>query len=562
MLLVWTSCTKFLDKEPVDIITEKLILTEKAAFTAHTAYLYSQIPFDFPDYGFGSGFLSYYTGEVVERQGGASVNMEYKFNSWGSSYKLLRALNILIEKVPSATVFATEKERTESLGELRFIRAYVYFSLVQRYGGVPLITNSMELPESGDISELYRARDKAADVYNFVETEMTEAINMMSVDPNKYRLNKWSGLAFKSRAMLHAAAIATYDAIQLDGLIGIPQSEAEHYWESARDAAKLLIETGPYVLYNVDANKVTNYHNLFFDESEANNERIFDIGYLYPVKGHSFDKSMAPNSHRSSQGNQGHFCPTYEMAESYEYINNADGTLKLNNPDLSPIEYANPADLFKDKDPRFLSSILFPGSPWMGTTLEIYGSKIQDGKEIGGTGADGLGQAESSSTGLYLSKWSDFNLPRPLATGSSDVDRQIIRYAEVLLNYAEAQLELGNEPEARIYINLIRERAGLQPLIGPITMNDYRHERKIELAYEGNLYWDLIRWRIFANVMNNTDTYGLWPVYNVDKNVYIFRKTKLTSIKYTRTFSTNLYYSKLDNGVIASNPLLVENPGW
>jgi hypothetical protein len=562
VLLLWSACTEFLNKEPVDMLTENLIYSDKAAYKANIAYLYTQIPFDFVKYEFNLGFLSYYTGEMVERQGGATTNMNYGFNSWSKSYKLIRALNLMIEKTPSATVFVTDKEKTVALGELRFMRAYIYFSLVQRYGGVPLVLKASGLPESGDVSELYLPRNKAADIYTFIETEMTETIGMMSVTADKYRFNKWSGLALKTQAMLHAAAIATYDAIQLNGLIGIPNSEAKHYWESARDAAKLLIDTGPYVLYDVDANKITNYHNLFFDETAANKERIFDVGYIYPLNGHTFDQYMAPFSLRASTGNCGHFCPTYEMAESYEYTNNSNGTLKINNPDGTPIEYTDPADLFKNKDPRFFATILFPGAYFRGKTLEIYGSMIKNGVEVAGSGVDGLTSTESSSTAFYLSKWADPNPPRPVATGSSDVDRQIIRYAEVILNYAEAQLELGNEPEARKYINMIRVRAGLQPLIGPVTMNDYKHERKIELAFENHLYWDYKRWRIFTTVMNNTDTYGLWPVYNVDKKVYIFRKTKLTSTKYTRTFSAYLYYSKLDAGLIASNPLLVENPGW
>lgn len=250
------------------------------------------------------------------------------------------------------------------------------------------------------------------------------------------------------------------------------------------------------------------------------------------------------------------------MVESYEYTNDAVGTLKLNNPDGSPIEYTNPADLFINKDPRFFASVIFPGSPWMGSTLKIYGNVIQDGVEIGGTGTDGLAQPEATATGFYLSKWADPAPPRPIAYGSSDVDQMVMRYAEVLLNYAEAQLELGNEPEARIYINLIRERAGLPALTVPVTIDEYRHERKIELAYEGNRYWDLKRWRIFDEVIYNTDTYALWPVYNSDANVYILRKQKLPGDKYTRTFGPKLYYGKLEGGVIAANPLLIENPGY
>ncbi len=558
-LSVWSSCTKFLDKQPVDVLTENSLLTDKAAFTAHMAYLYDQMPFE----NFSKWiWLSYYTDEMVNCKQDANTSQEFSFNSWKSGYTLIRALNNLIEKIPSATAFSSETEKNQALGEVRFMRAYVYFSLVQRYGGVPLVKKVSQLPASGDPSGLYQARDKAVDIYNFVESEMDAAIGLMSTDPTVYQFNKWSGLAYKARAMLHAASIAKYDQVQLNGLIGIPAEQASHFFESARDAAKLLIETGPYALYNKDANKITNYHNLFFDKSSANKERILVDAFIYPIKGNRFDLFTAPFSHRGGQGYGGRFDPTFDMVESYEYTDNANGALKLTNPDGSPKEYANPADLFNNKDPRFFASVIFPGSPWAGTTLKIYGNVIKDGKEIGGTGADGLAQPESSSTSFYLTKWADPVPPRPIAYGSSDVDRMMMRYAEVILNYAEAQLELGNEPEARKYVNMIRDRAGLQPLSGPLTMDAYRHERKIELAYEGNRYWDLKRWRIFDKINYNTDTYALWPVYNSDKNVYLFRKQKLPSDKYTRTFDPKLYYGKLEGGVIASNPLLVENPGY
>src|SRR5690606_2638862 len=113
-------------------------------------------------------------------------------------------------------------------------------------------TEVLSLPESGDPKELYAPRDKESDVFKFIEAEMTEAIGMMSDVSTEFRLNKWSALAFKSRAMIHAASIATYGEVQLDGIIGIPQDEATHYWESAREAAKQVMDSGIYELYNYD----------------------------------------------------------------------------------------------------------------------------------------------------------------------------------------------------------------------------------------------------------------------------------------------------------------------
>lgn len=557
LVLVGSGCNnELLEKEPNDLLKEQMILEDPAAFNTHMAYLYSQMPFD--DF---NPWYSRSTDEMVNATQDQNASVNVNLDWWNTGYSLIRALNNMIEKLPNATVFTGDKQK-QVLAELKFMRAFCYFSLAQRYGGVPLITEVQSFPASGDVSELRKPRIKEAELYRFIEKEMTEAIAAMADAGNEFRLHKWSALAFKSRAMLHAAAIATYGQVQLDGLVGIPASEATHYWEAGRDAAKQVMESGKYELYNKEADKVTNYRKVFFDESPSNKERIFVKAYVWPDRGHSFDRESAPFNHRSGEGYGGRYCPLFDMVESYEYVTNRNGALKLNNADGTPIEYANPANLFAGKDPRFFASVLFPGSPWKGTTLQIYAKVIEAGVEKPGNGVDGITQPEATSTGFYLAKWADPNPPRPINGSSSEVDRMSIRYAEVLLNYAEVQLELNNEPEARQYVNMIRQRAGLPELTSAITMEDYRHERKIELAYEGNRYWDMKRWRIYDKVLSNSDAYALWPIFNKDTKGYRFRKQKLPTDKFTRTFTPNLYYYVIGGGQINANPLLVQNPGY
>jgi hypothetical protein len=136
----------------------------------------------------------------------------------------------------------------------------------------------------------------------------------------------------------------------------------------------------------------------------------------------------------------------------------------------------------------------------------------------------------------------------------------LIRYGEVILNYAEAQMELGQTAIALTNVNLIRTRAGI-PVLTSLTMDDLRHERKIELAYEGNYNWDLKRWRIYHTLFLNTPTYFLSPINNKDLNVFTFTKEKLPDNKYTRTFDNKFYYYIIPAATIAANPLLVQNPG-
>ncbi|MDX9812114.1 MAG: RagB/SusD family nutrient uptake outer membrane protein [Bacteroidales bacterium] len=567
LLSAFSGCSKdYLETEPVDIITEDIILSDKPAFMAHLAYLYNNMAFERINYWMDYNtdilvncFSGQTTSALDDAQTFTSNTQEYNF--WETAYVQIRNLNNIIAKFPESTAFQ-EPEKSQVLGELKFLRAYTYFRLVRGYGGVPLITEVMEMPASGDPSELARPRDSEEDVWEYIDNEMTEAIGMMSSKKDDFRINKWSGLAFKSRAMLHAASIAKYSEIQLDGILGIPASKADYYFESARDAAWDVIESGQYELYNKDEDKAANYRKMIFDESAANRERIFVTAYYWPLKTHPFDRNSAPYNHRSAEGYGSYFNVTLDMVESYEYVDNRDGSLKLYDEEDNQIVYNNAEDLFIGKDPRFFASVNYPGAPWKGIKLQVWGNIIEGGVEKDGYGPDGISPPEATSTGFCLSKWADPNPPRPINGSSSEVDRICIRYAEVLLNYAEAQFELENEPEARTYVNMIRNRAGIMELTDPITMEDIVHERKVELAFEDHRYWDTKRWRTLHIIMDNSDTYGLWPILNKDNNTFVFRPFVLNVNKFRRTYYPHMYYYKIAQNIIESNRLLIQNPGY
>jgi hypothetical protein len=249
------------------------------------------------------------------------------------------------------------------------------------------------------------------------------------------------------------------------------------------------------------------------------------------------------------------------MVDQYEFINNRDGKLKMKDASGKYIVYDKAIDVFKDKDPRFFATVLAPGSPWKGTLLEVYGNKYIDGKEASGSGSSGIGPPEATSTGFCMAKWSDPNPPRPISGNSSEVDKQCIRYAEVLLNYAEAQMELANEPEARKYINQVRNRAGIQELTA-VTMDDVRRERYVELAFEDNCYWDWKRWRIFHTKMFSTPTRGLWPMLDPSNNKFVFKEFNLAANLFTRTYQPHRYYFSIPGGILNANLQLVQNPGY
>jgi len=560
-----SGCKDYLDTEPVNMLSTEMVLSNKSAFEAHLAVIYTKMYFER-----FSVYLDMNTTQLVNCVSGQNAtldagstftdNPQEITDVWARCYSVLRDVNILIKEWPKQTAFkGTEADNV--LGELRFLRAYTYFKLVRGYGGVPIVTEPMVIPASGDVTELQQPRAKEVDVWNFIQTEMTEAINLMSATNNPYRINKWSGLALKSRAMMYAGSVARYSQIQLDGILGIPPAEANRFFQYASDAAKTLITTGPYKLYNLNADKAANYHQLFFDESSNNLERILTTSYYWPLKTSPVDRNTAPYAHRSSEGYGSYVCVTLDMIDQFEYTDNRNGSLKMKDATNKYIVYNKAIDIFAKKDPRFFATVLAPGSPWKGTILYVYGSKLVNGAETTGQGSSGIGPPEATSTGFCMAKWSDPNPPRPIAGNSSEVDKFCIRYAEVLLDYAEAQLQLVNEPEARIYINQVRDRAGL-PALTTVTMDDLRRERYVELAFEDNCYWDWKRWRIAHVNMTARNTRGLWPIFDEVNNKYVFKEFNLAANLFQKTYYPHMYYFKIAQTILDANLALVQNPGY
>jgi starch-binding outer membrane protein, SusD/RagB family len=565
LLLLSSGCKDAfnLDTEPVNMLTEQMILSNANALEAHLAVIYAKMRFER-----FSVYLDMNTTQLVNCVSGQNNQVDagstftdnpQEFNIWADCYSVIRDLNVIIKLWPDATAF-TGAAKDNILGELKFLRAYAYFKLVRGYGGVPIVTEPMEIP-SGDVTELHQPRAKEADVWKFVKDEMDAAIALLSGTGTEYRINKWSALAFKSRAMMYAGSVARYSQIQLDGVLGLPAAEAQVYFAAARDAAKQVIDNGPYALYNLHADKAYNYHRMIFDETSSNKERIFVTAYYWPLKTSPVDRNTAPYNHRSAQGYGSYVCVTLDAVETYEYVDNRNGALRIKDGSGNTIVYDRAIDLFAGKDPRFFAAVLGPGSPWKGTILQVYGNKIVNGAEVPGQGPDGIGQPEATSTGFMMAKWSDPNPPRPIAGNSSEVDKQCIRYAEVLLNYAEAQMELTNEPEARIYINHVRDRAGL-PALDVVTMADIRRERYVELAFEDNCYWDWKRWRITHTELYARDTRGLWPMWDETNNKFLFKEWKLAANLFQRTYDPHRYYFSISNSILEANLQLVQNPGY
>jgi hypothetical protein len=569
-----------LDILPLNILTSDQIFQSEAGIEAYMAALYDQLPVeDFRFRGWGQDLANYtdesVTNSSVERVG---IPNGTQLSWWG--YANIRNVNDLIEKLPTANL--SDSEKRSLLGEAMFIRAFYYFGLVKRYGGVPII-KEVQNYTGNNIAELQVPRNTEEEVWNFIAADLDEAASVLPETNVSGRATKYVALALKSRAMLYAASVAKYGAVMLNGLVGIPSSEANKYWQASYDAAESVINSGHHSLYRKNPDKELNFKELFLDTD--NPEAIFSVYYKYPDKTHRYDQANLPFGIRAPTGYSSGIGPYLELVEQFEYVDGTPGTLKLKNPDGSPIYYSNPTDLFLNKDPRCLATVIVPFAKYRGTVIDVQagiydqGVKWEAGDEtslynltthqpdntngtlrIVGVNGFGSGSTEKTQTGFYIRKYLNYNMEQSRAA-YSDQAWIVLRYAEVILNYAEAAVELNKISDAKWATNEIRDRAGIKPLDdAEVTIERVRHERLVELAFENHRWWDYRRWRISDKVINNARFTALKPYYDVQADAYRF-ETALAG-RWPKTFEAKAYYERIDPGEIAKNPNLMQNPNY
>lgn len=590
--LLFTSCLDdFLTREPQTLISEANVWGDggdRTAIMALLANYYDNIPFE---HGTAQRswehFLAHFCDEAMSGYSWMNVytpTMTDALNTTytGWDYNRIRDINDFLERIVDTDI----EDKDRFVAEAYFIRAFHYFNLAKRYGGVPIIVHTQAYdPDNFDELKVPRSTEEA--VWNRVAQDADSSIarfnRCRAEAAEAYRVNKYAAFALKSRAMLYAATVAKYGSVQIRGLVGVPAEKAESFFRLSLAASDSIIRSGKYELYDTDDNttagKADNFQKLFLDKTM--HKEAIALKYFQGPKFESFDYLNAAPSYRVNWGSN--INPTLELVEAFEYRDGSPGKLAVYN--AGDLTYDKPEDLFYanahngnvDKDPRFFATVLHPGSPWQGSTVEIrMGILDAGGKEITATsisqprpdgkgtiaGKDGMILSDATETGFYIKKFMD--PVNKLDQLQSETPQLAMRYGEVLLNYAEAAVELGVEQaKALECINKIRKRAGIKEKI-TLTLDDVRHERRVELAFENHRFYDLKRWRIAATNneaaggMNNTKYHGLFPWLDTRTEKYIF-KTGFATRQKAKTFLERDYYLKIPG--IDSNEKLVQNPG-
>lgn len=480
-----SSCSNFLDTVPTDRISDKVVWKDSKTVTLYVNSFYKYIH-DWGNFGSqqSSGNLtegltetlkygSYVTGD---RYGSANILafQPERFDpnggflgAWGAAYTGIRRVNEFLVSLEKYSELSTQDNLLFE-GQARFFRAFLYFQLAKRHGGVILYTD-MNLVKDKNKSPASDTWDLIASDLDFAASNLPKSWD----NKNKERVTKGAAFALKSRAMLYAER-----------------------WKLAKDAADSVLRLNKYQLMD-------NYADSW---KGANSESILEYNYLATAGGpnHDFDKYYAPFAEMPNLG--GAAAPTQEMVESYE--NKLGHQVNWSPWHVDKGTTTRPP--YDELEPRFHATIIYNGSIWKGKTME---------NSVDGTNGRYMDYTEHprsegrTTTGYYLRKLLDESNVT-LDTRNSTQSWVELRLAEIYLNRAEASYRLGDIGTAVEDINTIRQRPGVglppkQGLTGEPLMEAIRQERKIELAYEGHLYWDMRRWKLAHIDYNGFRTHGM-----------------------------------------------------
>lgn len=453
-------------------------------------------------------------------------------DQWGSMYSGIRAVNLFLNEVKGHTfedykytdTYADEMKQFNNYPhEARFLRAFFYLELIERYGNVPLITKVLSEDEANAVSP-----SSYDDIIRYIVAECDEIIPLLPVTYVGFASAQETGRATRGAAMALKARTLLYAASPLHN----PQGTVQR-WADAAKAARDIMNTATYTLeanYNNFLNNIAS-KELILERREGNQNY--------------FEKANFPVGFEG--GNTGN-CPTQNLVDAYEMKANG---LSITDPNSG----YNPLIPYTGRDPRLDLTILYNASTFKSKPLEIWAG-----------GANGYPKTNASKTGYYLKKYLIESVSlEPNSVSSKQHTWVLFRYGEVLLNYAESMNEAYGPENASTLgmtalqaVNQIRTRAKMPAFPTGLTKDQFRaklrNERRVELAFEDQRFWDIRRWKIGDTTR---DIYGMEITRNAD-GTFKYSKKLLERRVYMEKM--NLYPIPLSE--LYKNSKLQQNTGW
>lgn len=439
-------------------------------------------------------------------------------NQWKNMYANIRKCNLFMEKVPASNFPAATKK--VMLAQARFLRVYFYKQLIDLHGGVPLITKVLR-NNPGDT--ILFARNSYADCVAFIQAQSQLAADSLPAvwtGKDKGRATRGAALAIKGEEELYAGK-----------------------WADAVATNKKIIDEIPTNGYGL----FQDYAGLFYQSNENNKEVIFDIQYAPILRYRNIDQYWGVPMVAKGAG-WGAVDPTQNLVDCYEFTDGkteAEGSSQF-----------IPGQPYRNRDKRFYASIIYDGSIWRGSAIYTRLGIPNNANQINVTGITG----NAGRTGYFTKKQLDSTIFSTAVT-QAGLNYIVFRHAEVLLNYAEAKNELSG-PDASVYsaVNQIRARAGQPNLPEGLDQNGMRErirrERRIELAFEGKYFYDIMRWRTAEQIFSKP-IIGM-KITGTGSNLTYTRITVRT-VKFNPQRD---YLQPIPQYALDQNKLLEQNPNY
>lgn len=592
----FTACDNWVgDTEPTDFLTTEQVWNDQTLIDGVLAELYNDVAtngnmdndvnYSLIDDFMWCGLMNDDVEAARNRMVAYSYD-EFRYYDYAYIYKCNQAIESL------ATVSQLQ-DNVKALytAEFRFLRAYAYFQMCIRMGGVPLVTETQSYTPGMDITELQTPRASEADTYKFVYDECMDIEATLAQNnnvTNKSRANQWAALALASRSMLYAGSIAKYNipavrSAEQPGVVGMETGEEPNYYYdlSLKASERIINEFANNTLQGIDTPSSDNFYNAIC--SKSNNTEVLWTKDYNASKFHTFSFANIAQSMNEDNGNGSDLCPTLQLVETYGKLADRD----VNN---DYIVYNTRGEIFDPiQDVRLKGTCLVPDQEFKGATLDVQAgvalyengnyrlvdgadpdSKYDDGKTF--VGKDGpVSRATYTNTGFNLRKFVDETAGSSARGQGSYIWYVYFRMGEIYLNAAEAAMELGQTSTALEYVNKVRQRAGLGAnswSASDLTIDNMLNERRRELALEDHRLWDMKRLRrahLVWNGVQSTTTmlYALYPyriVGGPNDGKYIYERKIAPRFTMPRNFRMGNYYTAFEQDVLDKNPKLVQNP--
>jgi hypothetical protein len=552
-----------LDIAPQDRIAESAVWNDEKLIDAYQTELYNAIP-----HGFYIHMYSKYTDEAFNNAPccGADIFKRNTFNAdnissvsggdfwggymyyWNQGYTYVRKINVFLQKMSDRTDKITNQD--QMVAEARFLRAFIYFELLERFGGVPIMNDAYTLDQ---VSSTTLTRASVDEVVTAIKADLDAAMpdlpdQYASTDANFGRATKDAAMALWSRVSLYAASP-----------LFNPSNDMSK-WQTAANAAEAVLNEHHYTLY-------PDYGKLFMLKSgDAENEYIYARMFTV-TNGQQAPMNNLPRRFGAYGGWWASNGPSQNLVDDYDMAN-GEPAFTYSGQGANITETVNPASgydpqqPYANRDPRFEATIIHDGSvyhpsPDLPPTFEMWESA--DGNSWG---YDSYKQSGDNPRGDYVLRKFMPGPDEPLSWQQTYTQPwPFFRLAEMYLNAAEAEFALGHEGQARDYLTPVRARAGLPPIPASVTGEALRqriyNERRIELAFEGHRFFDIRRWKIAGDI-EDRPIRGMKIIKDTNTGVETFTPVVLLT---KAPWEEKMYLLPIDVSEIQRTGL-PQNPGY